>query len=405
MSLLEKINIYYVAVIAFLFYCLINFFYFPLHITFPDEQRFINGAFLFSQNFSYGNGVSAWEMPLTTFVYGFFALFFDKNEEISDFIIVVRLFQGFLLIIQAFLLFHISLLIFKNIKIAKFTFLIVAFYPFFVFYQGLLLSETIFITLLIASFYSMYLWKEGGFLFGKAFYLVNIFFVLAVYTKATLMFLPPFLICTFLLLITKDFKRFVKTLMISVALYGFLMSPWWLRNYIIFDNFVPYTTSSGANFYLGNNEFNHSGGVLWEKDTDVNLVSKINSINNELERDLAYKKYAIDYIATHKVNFMRVAYLKFKRFWSVSPNAPEFDKGLIKWISIISFGPILLLSILSPFVNKRYFRELMPIYVLIIFFTIIHMVVISSLRYRLPIEPFMILIAVPVFLNFFKFKR
>ena len=62
-------------------------------------------------------------------------------------------------------------------------------------------------------------------------------------------------------------------------------------------------------------------------------------------------------------------------------------------ISFLSFTPILALAIVSAIRNRRRFAALAPVYLLIAYFTVLHVVVIASLRYRLPLEPFLILLA------------
>jgi 4-amino-4-deoxy-L-arabinose transferase-like glycosyltransferase len=47
--------------------------------------------------------------------------------------------------------------------------LITAFYPFFLHYQGLLLRETLFNTLLVASFACLYCWRDRGARFDGSF--------------------------------------------------------------------------------------------------------------------------------------------------------------------------------------------------------------------------------------------
>ena len=84
---------------------------------------------------------------------------------------------------------------------------------------------------------------------------------------------------------------------------------------------------------------------------------------------------------------------KFLRYWSPIPNASAFRGISFVLISAASFGPILLFAVVSTVRNRRRFGALIPIYVLIGYFTVVHIVVIASIRYRLPLEPFLILLA------------
>lgn len=382
------------SIIAFCIYQYINFFYFPLNTIFPDESRFVQRAIVFSQTNTFGiNGGTAWEMPLTSIIFGYFYKLFGSETYL---VITIRLLQSCMLILQAYLLYKISLNIFKNKLTALLTFIIVLLYPYFIYYQALLLSETIFNTFLIISFYYIYMWYKNDFKFDKSFILANIFLILSIYVKATLSLLVPLLMAGFYFFNTYNFKTTFKILLYSSIIYILFLSPWWIRNYNIFNTFIPFTTTSSLNLYLGNNPYNLNGGCDWSKDVDLKLVEKLNKITNEVEKNKAYNEEAIKFIKQNPDRFFELALLKLKRFYSIVPNAEAYSTGYYKWISIISYGPILILFLISILVHIKLYKQLMAIYLLIIYFTLIHMVVIASLRYRLPIEPFMILLSMPI---------
>jgi hypothetical protein len=81
------------------------------------------------------------------------------------------------------------------------------------------------------------------------------------------------------------------------------------------------------------------------------------------------------------------------RFWNIVPNAGEFRSGIYAIISIASFGSILLLALVCAARRWRHWRELAPIYLIIGYFTFVHVVTIASLRYRFPVEPLLIIMA------------
>ena len=171
-------NTIYLCVLAFALYQCVNFLYFPAGVTFGDEERFIGEAITLSKTgefWTFGSS-RAWEMPLTAIVY---SLFYDVTQNEVGLIYSVRVFQSLLLIIQALLISKILLIIFNNKKAANIALFAMLFYPFFVFYQGLLLSENIFITLLIVSFYYLYLWRNYGFKLDKYFVLTIFSFTLS----------------------------------------------------------------------------------------------------------------------------------------------------------------------------------------------------------------------------------
>jgi 4-amino-4-deoxy-L-arabinose transferase-like glycosyltransferase len=393
-------------VIALVVYSLYNFIYLPsfgaiydiphydtvykeINIIFPDEGRFIresieivdNGRFYFNESY-------AWEMPLTAVIYSFF---YAVSDDLSNMIYAIRIFQSLLLIFQALLAYRLTKLIFKDEISGKIALLIYLFYPFFIFYQGLLLSETIFITLVVCAFYFFYRWIFDENSSIQFLIISHIFFVMALYTKGVISFFPIFLV-TVTVLSMKNKSMFfkIKSIVFSVFLFVILMSPWWLRNYNIFNQFVPFTTSSTFVLYSGNNPMNISGGGIGGVDLkDIEGIEKL----TEIEKMKLYKKEALNFIKDNPNVFLKNMYTKFLRFWRLYPYAKEFTSKKYIILSLMSYGVVLFFALIGlvKFFDK--FIILLPIYLWISYMTFVHMVYISSIRYRLPIEPFLIIIA------------
>ncbi|EDZ62239.1 putative Glycosyl transferase, family 39 [Sulfurimonas gotlandica GD1] len=388
---LNKNYIALVSILAYVVYIIVNFIYFSIGTVFGDETRFIAEAITLSESGEFWNYKDrAWEMPLTAVIYSIFYSLFENERNL---IIFVRLFQPLLLVLQAFLLYKISLKIFDNKLSALIAFTITLFYPFFIFYQGLLLSETFFNTVLIVSFYFIYRWYEDDFKIDTSFLLANIFLLLSIYIKGTLSILPPLLLTVFFVVNKLELKSAIKVFLYSTLIYIFLMTPWWIRNYMIFDQFVPFTTSSGKVLYLGNNPANKYGGCDMAVDVDRKEFTSIGTIDDELERNKLFKYKAIEFIKNNPDRFFELMLLKFKRFYNIIPNADKYKQGYFKWITLVSYGSIFTLFLVSIVIHAKYYKRLTAIYILFIYFTLLHMVFIASLRYRLPLEPFMILLS------------
>jgi hypothetical protein len=77
----------------------------------------------------------------------------------------------------------------------------------------------------------------------------------------------------------------------------------------------------------------------------------------------------------------------------VVPNAAEFQGSWYRIVSAVSFGPVLFFSILSAIVWRRRLVVAAPILLLVTYLTLLHTITIASLRYRLPLEPFLIAMA------------
>jgi len=375
---------------CFLVCVAIDLFFFPATTVFPDEQRFLASATRLAASGEFWVGADrAWEMPGTALFYAPAVWAFGAQGAI----IVIRIAQAVLLAAQVALIASIARRVFGKPTVAFVAACVAAFYPFLLFYQGLLLSETLFNTLLLGGVAALFWWRDRGLRFDVAFVLTCLLFAAATYTKATLTILPPLLLAVAAWGAGVTWRRTIAVLVAASCLYAAFMSPWWIRNASVLHAFVPFTTSSAMNLYLGNNRNNPHVGIDWAHDAEPDVVAALNALPDELARQRGYAKAARDYIESNPTTFVRNAALKFLRFWNVVPNASDYRSPFYAIVSIASFGPILVLALACALRQWRRWRVLAPIYMLIGYFTFIHIVTIASLRYRLPIEPLLIVMA------------
>jgi hypothetical protein len=141
------------------------------------------------------------------------------------------------------------------------------------------------------------------------------------------------------------------------------------------------------------------GGSTKGDDMDLSIFSHI---KDPIERNSAMKQAAFEFIKENPEKFVELAGLKFIRFWRLWPYAPEYETTKYIVMSLLSYGVVLLLSILFIMKYlKEYFWKVLPIILLIAYFTAVHMVLIGSIRYRLPIEPFLIIFASFMFVKYY----
>lgn len=367
----------------------IDLFYFPRATVLPDEQRFLASAVKLVASGEFWVGADrAWEMPGAAIFFTPFVKLFGAPA-----IVPLRLAQAILLVVQIGLMAVCARLNFRKESAALIACCIGAVYPFFLFYQGLLLSETLFDTLLIAGFAALFWWRQRGCRIDVALVVACLCFAAATMTKATLTVLPPLLLGVTAWSAGANWKRTAAVLVAASCAYGAFLSPWWIRNAALFGTFVPFSTSSALNLYVGNNPHNFNAGIDWSSDVEPEVFARIQAIPDELARQRAFSERARDYIKAEPAAFLRLAAKKFLRFWNIVPNATEFSSRFYALVSALSFGPVLLLAILCALRQRRQWRLLAPIYVTIGYFTLLHVVTIASLRYRLPLEPLLIVMA------------
>jgi 4-amino-4-deoxy-L-arabinose transferase-like glycosyltransferase len=248
--------------------------------------------------------------------------------------------------------------------------------------------------LLMAGLLATYAWRDEGadvnWKMGGAIAILTA----ATMTKAVFTVLPPVLIAV-AAVGKQPFSKTVRILGCSVLVYAVLMAPWWVRNYYVFGEFVPFTTSSSRNLYMGNSPNNPDvatyGPYLPEDWATVDGVD-LDRIPGELERYRALRSHAVANILEAPGDFFRRALIKLSIFWSIAPNAPAFQNPLYRFVGAITFGPILILAIVCAVCQRRQFLLLLPFYLTIGYFTAVYTVTIASIRYRLPIEPLLIIL-------------
>lgn len=381
---------------------IVDLFYFPHTTIYPDEHRFLASATRLAASGEFWvDADRAWEMPGTALFFAPAVWLFGAKGAL----IAIRFVQAILLTAQCALIASLARRIFGKGAVEIIAATLVALYPFFLFYQGLLMSETLFDTLLIAAFAALYWWRDRGARMDAALIVTCLCFAAAAYVKSTLTFLPPLLLAACAWTAGAPLRKTLVVFLSASCLYTALLSPWWIRNATLLHAFIPFASNGAQNLYVGNNPGNTDGGNNWSHDVEPDVFKKLQAIPGEVQRQRAFGKAAVDYIKDNPAAVLRVDAKKFVRFWNVVPNAAEYRSNLFSVISALSFGPVLLLAAFGAVRWWRRWRILAPIYLLIGYFTLIHVVVIASLRYRLPLEPFLILLAAGVLGELFDYLR
>lgn len=255
-------------------------------------------------------------------------------------------------------------------------------YPFSIFYAVAGLSETFFVALFLLGFLA---YQQENFTLG------SVAMVAAILTRPAIELLTPILILTFALVVHRlSLGRTLKHLGIFAALYVVLMTPWWWHNYEKYGRFVRLNLGSGMVLYSGNYAGNvDGGGVNFSID-----IPGYKDIIDPIERDRVLRNAAMRFIAENPGRFIELAGLKFMRIWRPWPYAAEYSSAFLSIVSAASFLPLLLLSLVgAAWGARQYGRKLIPIGLFLGYTTAVHMVTIGSLRYRFPMEPFLVILA------------
>lgn len=297
-------------------------------------------------------------------------------------------------IITVWLVYQLTMVISEDRQAAMIAALGASVYPHFLFYAVSGLTETAYLALVCGAFLALY---------RERYILGIVLITLSILVRPTLDLLAPLLILTFVLTVhRRGWAIAGKWLAIYASVYVILLAPWWVHNYYKYDAFVRLSLGDGIVLYSGNNPLNTSGGGVnytpgeegYEAHGRDRDMTEFQAIKDRVARNEALKQAAFRFIADNPGRFIELAGIKFVRFWRLWPYAPKYEKPLYIAVSVLSYGVVLALCIWFCLrYLPRYWRRLSPVLLFTAYLAAVHTATIASIRYRLPLEPFMLVIA------------
>lgn len=274
-----------------------------------------------------------------------------------------------------------------------------AFYPSAVGMSIIVLSEAVFMPLMIAYLVAWQaawqtdskrqLWCYGllaGALAGAA-----------VLARPSWLLFAPF---AWVLGLLTSRQRWRHTVLFGATVLGLsvVMSPWWIRSAAITGRFVPTTLQVGPSLLDGL----HSG-ASGASDEGMGFMHAI--IAEQIEADqqqrdagdepllstLEYRidaraqAVAVEWATEHPLQVLHLAGRKFLRIWTLWPAGGDVSSTSMRLVITVSSFGILLLASAYSLVSARprgWFYAIL--WVPCLYFTLLHMVFVGSIRYREP---------------------
>jgi 4-amino-4-deoxy-L-arabinose transferase-like glycosyltransferase len=366
----------YFLIVLLLFATLARFLFLFIYpeLNFPDARAYQKiGHEIFSGELI-TNNIYMPLYPILTYITGG-----GITQKIAD----IFLSLGMIIVIYA-----LSMQLFNNKVSALIAVFISSLYPHFLFYAVSGLTETLFTFLLLLAF--LFLYREKYFLGVVA-------LALSVLVRPSLDFLNPLLVFSFSFFVfRKGYYRSIRQVFIYIIVYIILMSPWWIHQHQKYGEFVRLNLGDGVVLYSGNNPLNVTGGGVGVGNSGIRDMdtTQFSRIKDPIERNQVMKEVAVDYIFNNPSRFIELAGVKFLRFWRLWPHTEHYQQWYTIAASLLSYGLILFLSIGFILKHaKEYFWRLTPVFALFSYLTLVHMITIGSIRYRFPLEPFLIIFA------------
>jgi len=174
---------------------------------------------------------------------------------------------------------------------------------------------------------------------------------------------------------------------VFAAMVGMIL-PWTIRNYVVSGHVVWVASNGGINLIVGNHP--EATGVYDGYDYEGYIDRMAAGIEDQVERDRAAMREGMRLLIMNPWRSIRLAWAKVRAFWGFYPE----DAGRAeKWIGLCSYGPVLGLALWGTYVGRDRWRDELLFYLFFAAFSLVHMIFFGHVRFRLPMDPFLIVLA------------
>lgn len=279
---------------------------------------------------------------------------------------------------------------------------LVAFNPYLVYFTGLILSETLFTGMLVWGIVLL-LWGQGGRATTWAGVLVwlagVVLLTLSVLVRPSAIALPLTLGIAAALMNRAPppayqqrmgwRPRWRLPIGTTIVLFTLLtLLPWTLRNFHVLGRWVWLDTNGGITLYDGYNP-DATGG------SDQSFIRREPELQvlGEVDRSGYLAQKALLYARTHPARDVELAAARLARTWSPLPLSAEFGRPAYRIIALAYSIPFDVLVVLGILVGRVPRAAKLLLLLPALYFSTIHALTVGSLRYRIPAEPPMAVIA------------
>ena len=253
-------------------------------------------------------------------------------------------------------------------------------YPAFIYFSGLIITETIFTFLFTLS---VYLLLRSN-LKASNFIAVGLIWGISILLRPTILFLPLYIFFLTVIFSKKSPVKWKSALIILVVTY-LVVFPWTFRNYLRFHKFIPVSTNGGGILFQG--FFPHPKGFGFTPFDKMNEVRPEGL--NEAETSSFYTNYTLKYAITHPLNSVKLAILKEISFFSPLDGKRNRLGSNYNFV----YGIVMMAALWALWNNRKPTAGWIIIYALIMYFILLTLIVPGTPRYRLPVDVFFIMMA------------
>jgi 4-amino-4-deoxy-L-arabinose transferase-like glycosyltransferase len=186
-------------------------------------------------------------------------------------------------------------------------------------------------------------------------------------------------------------RRRGRQLLVGAAVTGGLvvgMSPWWIRNAQVTGHFVATTLQLGASLYDGlNPKADGSSNMSFVDEFVVNERDERAAPHDEpfeYRLDRRMRHAALEWARDNPGRAVQLALVKFVRLWNVWPNEPSLRSWPLRLVVLATYAPLLCLGLVGVWRFTARGWPYLLAWLPAVYFTLLHMIFVSSIRYREP---------------------
>ncbi len=356
-----------------------------------DEKEYIALAIKLSHGGSFvdSNGERSTKAPLWPFLLAMLFRLFGEGLLIPH---LLNCMAGALIVLLGF---RLAIDATGDRRIALAGAGVLALYPGLIIYATILQTETVYIVLLLSTF----VWwervqQEASWRNGL---MLGLFAGLAALTRAVFFGFFPVLLLMMVWGKRQTLRTGVATTGTAFLVWCAVLAPWTIRNYAVHGTFVPVSSWGGISLLLGNNPY--STGTWSSKpgfDEWVEKKAEQRGLHlaqtNEIERSALGRELALDFMTEHPLDALNLAVKKLYMY-AVYPITHLDSATALQAVCVASDIGVYLLAGLGAVALGNVRQRLAGWFIAIMFFTGMHVLMHVEARYRLPVVPFLALLA------------
>jgi len=222
--------------------------------------------------------------------------------------------------------------------------------------------------------------------------------VTGVLVNPSLLSLFPFLVAWALWHSRQVASSWLKFSGAALLVFTIGLVPWTIRNYVVFGKFIPLRSNFGLELWLGNNPnvTDTWSATFHPNDDPVEMAKYVRM--GEIAYMAEKQHEAFVFMRTHPVETVNFVFHRFVQTWldeSESPvdiwsNASLLIRVIVVWNILLT----LMTFLGALFVYRTRRPEAFPFVAAVLIFPLIFYLTHSSLRYRFPIDPIIVVLSV-----------